>query len=588
MKLSDRIDMHLKRFESEEQGEFATARRFYQGKFWDTEVEILANRRMYNAARLCSKNIIFPIADSAISSLLGPNMKVGAVGRNAESELRAPEATSLMSYVFKACGFQEEGALALVDAVLCKRGIFKTCWSVTDDLPVITARDPATIFFDLSTRSIRNIGYWLEATMVPWDEFTDRVRDGQYIIPPSKMRDIQPQVYPTWLTKAGRGDEKLLNKAEWILVWEYYDRNADVVIHYLKDYNLTVFQEKLPYIPYTMFTLNHNSVDCSGLSEVQLVLEAQIAINDMMSLIKQVAYKDIPRTAYDKGQIIESELVAANKADVGDLVGFSPQDKEENSRRSFADAFYQFPTPKIPESAKTLIAMQEENAQVTSALADAARGQVANVRTAAEVAVIDSELRTRLSARNSHVAQAIEDVAKKSLWLCSKYMQTEKKVKIVGTQDFVGINFERLQNIDVDFEVAASNPIRMTPAVQIQMLKDSAPLWKGSGYVDERAIVQDMMKSIGYGHVNLPIDRSQNAQVANAQAAGIQGAMDAGGMVDPNMAAGSQMLANLPPELQAQLMNGQAPGPDALPIMQDTMGQQPIDPSIMNEQILGS
>ena len=66
---------------------------------------------------------------------------------------------------------RRRAATALIDAVLCKRGIFKTGWNAAEDRPVTRVIDPSAVFFDMTVRDVEDIRYWLEATVVPYSEF---------------------------------------------------------------------------------------------------------------------------------------------------------------------------------------------------------------------------------------------------------------------------------------------------------------------------------------------------------------------------------------------------------------------------------
>lgn len=70
-KLSKLIDRHLSYYKRSEKKSFDKARRFYRGDFFTSNDSDLGNTG--TQSYLCSKNMIYAIADTAISSLLGPN-----------------------------------------------------------------------------------------------------------------------------------------------------------------------------------------------------------------------------------------------------------------------------------------------------------------------------------------------------------------------------------------------------------------------------------------------------------------------------------------------------------------------------------
>ena len=125
-KLSKLIDRHLDFYKRSEKTSFDKARRFYRGDFFANTDSDMGGTRM--DSYLCSKNLIYAIADTAVSALLGPNPTVAAVARTPKSQDSATSVSGLLEYIFRSNKFRRKASTALIDAVLCKRGIFKTGW----------------------------------------------------------------------------------------------------------------------------------------------------------------------------------------------------------------------------------------------------------------------------------------------------------------------------------------------------------------------------------------------------------------------------------------------------------------------------
>jgi hypothetical protein len=266
---------------------------------------------------LCSKNLVYAIADTAVSALLGPNPQVAATPRNPLGEDAASSVNGLMEYIFNANNMRRRAATALIDSVLCKRGIFKTGWSVEKDAPIVKVVDPSTLFFDLTVRDVDDIRYWLEATVLPFSEFKKRVESGYYSGP--GLDQVQPDRYPKWMlgARAAANYDRVRDAFQWITVWEYYDRENNIVQHYIQQADQVVFEQEIDYIPYSMFSLNQSGIDCLGLSEVQLILNQQETVNDLLTHMKQITYLMIPKILYDSGRISEEDLNKAAEASSG-------------------------------------------------------------------------------------------------------------------------------------------------------------------------------------------------------------------------------------------------------------------------------
>ena len=324
--LSKLIDRHLNYYKRSEKRTFDKARRYYRGDFFAGTDSDLANSS--TQSYLCSKNMIYAIADTAVSSLLGPNPSVAAVARTPKSQDAATSVTGLLEYVLGTNRFRRKAATALIDAVLCKRGIFKTGWDTKKDMPVIRSVNPSSIFFDLTVRDADDIRYWIEATVISYDEFKKRVESGQYKAELTK--EVTPDRYPKWLLDPNQSGstDTVRDAFQWVTIYEYYDRERGIMQHYIKQSDTVVFEDKIDYIPYSLFSLNQSGVDCLGLSEVQLVLNQQDTINDLLTHMKQITYLMIPRVLYDSGRITEEDLNKAVEASAGAFIGINPSNSE--------------------------------------------------------------------------------------------------------------------------------------------------------------------------------------------------------------------------------------------------------------------
>ncbi len=546
--LSTLIDRHKRYYERREKENFDKARRFYRGDFWAKRDN---NANKLNRSLLCSKNLIYAISDTAISALLGPNPMVAANPRNKASQASSAGVNGLLEYIFNSNKMRRRAATALIDAVLCKRGIFKTGWDVIEDRPIIRVVDPSSLFFDLTVRDVDDIKYWLEATVLPFSEFKRRVESGLYST--EKLKDIQPDRYPKWILGDTHRNEtdKVRDAFEWITVWEYYNRDTNKVQHYVQQADAVVFEDDIDYIPYSMFSLNQSGIDCSGLSEVQLVLDQQETVNDLLTHWKQITYLQIPRILYDAGRITEEDLNKAVEAAAGSFIGITPENSE--ALRTLATLFYEMPIPQTPVGVKEFTAKQEDDAAFISALAEAARGQVVGARTATEMAIIDAQMRTRLATREGHVSAALEDVAAKAFFLCQKDMREGKMVRVSGGRKWEEIGHDVIREVKMDFQMVAYNPIQKNPAVQTESLSQMLPILMQDPNIDKRRLIEELVQGRGLpGSILVPMEEAA-AEQANQEAMAMQmaqgGAAGGGGPPTPPMGA----EGGLPPELAAMM-----------------------------------
>ena len=553
-KLSTLIERHKSFYEDNEKKQFDKARRFYRGDFYTSKaMDVERNNNLH----LCSKNLIYAIADTAVSALLGPNPQVAAMPRNERSSKATPAVTGLLEYMFRENKMRRRAATALIDAVLCKRGIFKTSWDSNKDCPTIKVCDPSTVFFDLTVRDVNDIKYWLEATVLPYAEFKARVETGRY---KASLADIEPDRYPTWMLgddQKGMTDS-IRDAFEWVTVWEYYDRETNKVMHYVQQIDQVVFEDTIEYIPYSMFSLNQSGIDCLGLSEVQLVLNQQETVNDLLTHMKRITYLQIPRILYDAGRISEEDLNKAVEATAGSFVGMAPQNSE--ALRSLSALFYEMPMPQTPQGVVAFIDRQENDAAFISALAEAARGQVVGARTATEMAIIDAQMKNRLATREGHLNDAMEDLAGKAYFLCRKYMRGEKMIKIAGSRKWSSVTLDTIMDVDMAFEMVSYNPIKTNPSVMIETLLQLIPLLQQDPNINTRQLTEEIVKGIGLP-TKLLMPEEEVAEAAQMQMEQQQ-QMALGGAAAPGGGGGP---APSPEEVAMLEMMAMAAGEQAAP-----------------------
>lgn len=536
MNLSNLIDRHRRFYERTEKKNFDKARRYYRGEFYTSRNDVNLSDGAIPSF-LCSKNLIYAIADTAVSALLGPNPKVAANPRNRQSQEAIPLVNGLMEYVFDANNMRRRAATALIDAVLCKRGVFKTGWDMAGDKPVVRVIEPGAIFFDQTVRDVDDIRYWLEAAVIPWTEFQRRVRDGFYKSP--KIADVTPDRYPKWITDSYKNSDvsQLRDAFEWVTVWEYYDRETNKVVHYVRQADAVVFEQELDYIPYSMFTLNQSAVDCLGLSEVQLVLNQQETINDLLTHMKQIVYLMIPRILFNSELITEEDLNKAVEAATGSFVPISPTNAE--GLRTLSTLFYEMPMPQVPAGVENFIARQEGDAAFISALAEAARGQVAGARTATEMAIIDAQMRTRLATREGHINTALQDVAEKCFFLSKRYMKDPKLVAVSGHEGWSEVSLADIHEVDVNFSMVSYNPIRQNPSVMAETLLKMFPILAQDPNINKRALLEELVTGVGLSTKLLIPKEELEEQEAMAQQMMMAQMMGGAGGLPPGAGPGA-------------------------------------------------
>ena len=453
------IKRHIAAFEGGDKRIHDSILANYQGKFWtsdsgESEADLLKT----------SVNLIFAITETALSTLVPANPQVTLLARNPQDEDRTKAAEGFLNLALDACDYRSEQILYTQDAVLYGRGPTKTVWSPKLDLPIVRSLDHRSLFFDLAARRESDIRYWIEATLVGEDEFKAR----GYL----HAQEINADTYPKWmLTKQNAGAtnrDELKNFQKWVTVYEIYDMERGKVSHVAAGHEDTILlEDDILYCPYDLASLNNNGEDCRGLSEIALISPNQEEINHLLTYWLNIVRLSIPKMGYDDGGVDGEKLAKAVAAPLG---SWNPM--RSTNGKTMAENFMEFPVPKVPPDALALLDKVWNNIEIVSALAAAQRGQVTGARTATELALIEGQLRNRLSSRTKRLDRVTESVSGKMLLLAQKFMREDKMVQLTGREGWHPVAPDTLLGIQGAFKVVPYSPMESNRmVVQEQFLK---------------------------------------------------------------------------------------------------------------------
>lgn len=539
MKLSALYEAHKKFFESSEKDKFLRAHRYYNGQFYDSAARSARYAENSNVAAmsLSSKNIVYSIVDTALALLIGNSLGVAMNPRSRFSEQRRAEVEAYMDWVFSVNQLRQQSTTALLDAVLCGRGCFKTMWNAEKDVAETSVVRPPALFFDLESRFTGKISYFLETTPISMAEFERRVDCGQY--KGKKLSQVKPEGYPSWM-EMGDPDRNALRKAfRWVHVVEYWDVVGCKVQHWIPQINEVVFEESVPFHPYSLFYLSPNGEDCRGLSEVQLILDDQEAVNAMKSLLNEIAMLAIKKFVFDDRYLDPEQAARIASAALG---SWTPLGRGEGSAPGgqplrLEDLFSAVPHPESPQPVLDAIARATEDAAFVTAFADQSRGQVRNVRTATEMAFVDAQLQTRTANRRAMFFEGVESVAQKSLAYAKEYMKGPHEVKMAGDGGWVEVD-RWIADVVAEWQCVAYNPLRDNPAVLGERVLALLPVLPNLPRIDQDRLTVFLVDCL---HLPAYLIKTDDQILAEAEAAA---AAQAPQEMSPDVAA-------LPPELAA-------------------------------------
>ena len=551
-------ERHVATYERGDKAMMDQLLRYYQGKFYTSETG-----QSESDLERTSVGLTFAIVETALTSLVSPNPAITAVARNRAEEERIRACEAFVNNALDASNYRQEQGLYVFDSVLYGRGITKTAWSAKKDNPVVRATDVRTTFFDLTARRPDDIRYWIEATLLSSTQFKERIRINDYA---SWAGEINPDAYPKWMltdTGATVDRESLKNYQKWHVVYEIHDLEADKVVHIIPGDPRPVMVDKLVYNPYDLTTLNTNGEDCRGLSEIALISPNQEEVNNLLTYWLNIVRACVPKGVYDPGELDGEQLGAAAKAG---LNTWSPIRRVGGkSKGPLSDAIGMFPMPQVPPEALALLDKVWNNITIVSALAEAQRGQVTGARTATELALIEGQLRNRLSGRQKRIDAITSSVAEKMLLLMQKYKKNDEVLQQTGVDGWSAVSPDTLEGVKAAFKVVPYTAMESNRAVVQEQFKEFM-MWAGKNPAcDQRKLLQatvDIFDNPALRRYNIVLPEQVEAQEAAEAGAG---APPPGGPSPEVLAAAAGQppaATAVPPQMQA-ILAAQA-GTDAM------------------------
>lgn len=422
----EKIRKHRNFYDQKERDGFDFALGQYQGDYW-RDVD-----RRQNRSNLVSYNLIFAICESAMSNLLPPNMRFSVTEVDSIPQLLETEPEKDLELMARRGRWREEGALALVAAILYGRFVFKV--TSPQGHPTVRSVDPRKIYFDFTTPRPWDIKYFIELCLRTPVDLQRAHAQGDLELPVEflggpgrKKLEALAQVYPAWVSDAANK-----TAGDYIQTWEVWDNECGCMSVWVEGIQepVVVLEGEDYYCPYVLGNLNQNGQDCRGLSEVQLLKDVIAAINRMLTYQNEIVRRQIPVTLYNKSTMSEEEIANVASAAPGDFIGVT-------MGISGGAVMVEGPTSNVPPDLQAFQAKLEQIVSYVSALSDSSRGQITGARTATELALIESQQRNRLRTRTTAYCEAWSKAAALALMLkkgipWSEFEGLQESIKIVA------------------------------------------------------------------------------------------------------------------------------------------------------------
>lgn len=517
-----------------------------------------------------SFNLIYAIIDTAMSGLLPGNPKCAARPLNVASRDAKQLLDAYMDTVFVENKVRRNTVDVLLDCLIHNYGIFKTTWDSAAKMARIESRPARQMFFDLNPRRVSDIRWFAECEPVALTELYGTLnveaRDAEGNVHLS-VEDIDKMVqrakdYPDWLLDPQRKKQDIdtLNLDRWLTVWRFYDRTNNKYVVYIAEADLIIHDGPLesldgaPYIPFTIVTLTANGVNAEGVADTKVIHRLQQNLDRLLTLVNQVCHAQAPKIWADGGTVSQESVTTANEAAPGATI-LVPPTGDGQPRERFANSFYAAPIPELSSALVGFIAQLKEMVAYTTAVSDPARGQLANARTATEVAYMDVNTQSRLGSRRAFLYDGFEDVANKCFRLAQKFLDEDVTIFLqtsgVVNDAPVTLAAAILKSAMARFEMIAYNPVRENPMVVIEALHNNMALFL-QVLPPERgqALIDFVLRTIGAPSEVMGSGVPAQAQLPGApgQAPGAPGAPPEGAALPPPTAPLSMVEPEVPRE----------------------------------------
>lgn len=298
---------------------------------------------------------------------------------------------------------------ALCSLTFAKGGIVKTTWDVGDPGVEWTSMLPWEVFFDPGAKRLRSASWAFERFPLHWEDYKQRILSGVYDRAPGYER-IRPDVVPRSLVEDVQGDpeereKRIRGLREYVLIHEFTDFRRGVVYHIHAETKTLLMATPLPHgNPYSNLTLNFGIGRVEGVCLADLLAPGQTNINELVNARMDMVRTLMPKILADRGVFANGdEFENWKRARVTDVTLVDrPKDLDK-----LQDGFAVTPAPQTTPDFKSHLADEVEHLRYLAGLAGMDRGQVQNIRTAAEAESIRQRVDMRMEQKSGRVVRMV-------------------------------------------------------------------------------------------------------------------------------------------------------------------------------------
>ena len=395
-------------------GEDARNLAYWRGKFWEGDGNSsFPELNNYNA----EQNEVFPILDTIISALaldLPQCECLDARQRSHEIPQRSEDPTlsgrriaAVLNWMAEEDDMDEMAREAVLHALLFSSGaIRKITWNTEQGRVIWRLKMPWEVQFDPVARRVSDISWASERFILHESTVRERIENGYYTL--TENRVIKPDTYPRTLVEDYQMNDKKDRKEglkEYIALHEYWDFRAGKLYHIHMGTKQIIMEADAPYgNPYDQLCFHPGVGQIRGIPDASLIAPLQQDINELVSARKEIVRRLPRRMFYDKAMFPSEE----DASRFMNSATWEPVPVETDGQNLVGDMI--FVTPEMPTTFDFNNHLSQAGSHIKNiaGMADFQRGEVKNIRTAAEANMIQMSIQGRMQVRTRLLVKFIK------------------------------------------------------------------------------------------------------------------------------------------------------------------------------------
>ena len=431
---------------------------YWRGSFWVGDgLQTSSDIQNYQA----QQNEIFPILDTIASALALdlPQCEVLDVRqRTYDIPTRFDDTTfvgrriaSVLNWMADKDNLDDTTREATLHAMLFSiGGVRKITWSADRGQVIWRMKMPWEVQFDPSARRLTDIAWASERFILHQDELKNRIKSGYYVLTGGK--EIKPDTNPRdliddYLYTNTDQEYKREMMQEYVTLHEFWDFRKKLLYHIHTGTDQILMVTELPYgNPYDQLVFHDGIGRIRGIPDVSLLAPLQQDINELVSARREIVRRLPKRMFYDKAMFPNEE----DAAKFMDSQTWDAIPVETDGQALVGDMIYV--TPDMPTTFDFNRHLDQSTIHIKNiaGMADYQRGQVKNIRTAAEANMVQSSVQGRMNVRTRVLTKFVRRGFDKALDILRWAIQNPEASRI----DMESINQQT--QMDVSAEIMAT------------------------------------------------------------------------------------------------------------------------------------